>query len=55
MAAKEPEKKIPSTAAKATIRSAKDAVSDAIHLSAQSAFCFTQGTVINGKKGVSCQ
>ena len=44
MAQKEPEKKMPSTTAKATSRSAKrrDSV---IHRSAQSAFFRTQGTV----------
>jgi hypothetical protein len=40
----EPEKNIPSTAAKATNRSANE-VDFSIHLSAQSAFFFTHGTV----------
>jgi hypothetical protein len=45
IAAKLPEKKIPSTAAKATILSPNVAVSFAIHLRAQSAFFFTHGNV----------
>lgn len=44
MEAKEPEKKMPSTAAKAIILSPKVAVVEPIHLSAHSAFFFTQGT-----------
>ena len=44
MAAKEPEKKIPSTAAKATRRCAKVERLSAIHLRAQSAFLRMQGT-----------
>lgn len=40
-----PEKKIPSTAAKATRRSANVDWSSEIHLSAQSAFILMQGTV----------
>jgi len=43
--AKLPEKKIPSTAAKATTLSPNVAVSCAIHLRAQSAFFFTHGNV----------
>lgn len=43
--AKLPEKNMPSTAAKATIRSPKVAVLLAIHCIAQSAFFFTQGNV----------
>jgi len=42
MAQKLPEKKIPSTQAKAMILSAKVA-SDPIHLKAHSAFCVTDG------------
>lgn len=49
MAAKEPEKKIPSTAAKAITRSPKLAVLELIHFSAHSAFSFTHGTEENGK------
>ena len=45
MAQKLPLKKIPSTAAKATIRSANDARSLLHHLSALDAFFCTQGTV----------
>lgn len=45
IAAKLPEKKMPSTAAKATTRSPKVAVSLAIHSSAQSAFRLTQSNV----------
>lgn len=45
-AAKDPEKKIPSTAANATNLSAKVLSSDAIHFRAQSAFFFTNGTVL---------
>lgn len=45
MEAKLPEKKIPSTAAKATMRSPKVAVRLPIHCSAQSAFFFTHGRV----------
>lgn len=44
-AAKLPEKNIPSTAANATNRSPKVALISPIHLSAQSAFFFTQGMV----------
>ena len=44
MAANEPEKKMPSTAANAIIRSPKVAVLEFIHFRAQSAFLFTQGT-----------
>lgn len=44
MEAKDPEKKIPSTAAKATRRSPKTEASSEIHLSAQSAFFLMQGT-----------
>lgn len=44
MEAKEPEKKMPSTAAKATRRSAKEPL-DEIHLKAQSAFFLMQGTI----------
>ena len=44
MAANDPEKKMPSTAAKATSRSPNVAFSDWIHFNAQSAFLFTQGT-----------
>lgn len=43
--AKLPEKKMPSTAAKATMRSPKVADLLAIHCRAQSAFFFTQGRV----------
>lgn len=43
MEAKEPEKKIPSTAAKATNLSAKESLPE-IHLKAQSAFFLIQGT-----------
>lgn len=43
--AKLPEKKMPSTAAKATMRSPKDALWLAIHCSAQSALRFTHGSV----------
>jgi hypothetical protein len=43
--AKLPEKKIPSTAAKATRRSPKVALSSAIQANAQSAFFFTHGIV----------
>ena len=42
--AKDPEKKIPSTAAKATRRSPKTDFSSLIHLRAQSAFFLMQGT-----------
>ena len=52
MAAKEPEKKIPSTAAKAITRSPKLAVLELIHFSAQSAFFFTHGTAENGKSSM---
>merc|ERR1719483_1679909 len=45
MEAKEPEKKMPSTAAKATTRSLYGASSLPIHFIAQSAFFFTQGIV----------
>ena len=45
IAANEPEKNIPSTAAKATTRSAYVAFLSAIHLSAQSAFFLTHGIV----------
>ena len=44
MEAKEPEKKMPSTAANAIILSPKVAVVEPIHLSAHSAFFFTHGT-----------
>ena len=44
MEANEPEKKIPSTAAKATRRSANEPLEE-IHLNAQSAFFLIQGTV----------
>jgi len=44
MAQKEPEKKMPSTAAKPTRRSAKES-EPVIHLIAQSAFRLTHGTV----------
>lgn len=43
MEAKEPEKKMPSTAAKATKRSAKESLLE-IHLKAQAAFLVMQGT-----------
>jgi hypothetical protein len=43
--AKEPEKKMPSTAANATSRSAKTARGSEIHRSAHSAFLVMQGTV----------
>ncbi|KAH3680048.1 hypothetical protein WICPIJ_008429 [Wickerhamomyces pijperi] len=43
MEAKEPEKKIPSTAAKATNLSPNKASSSEIHLRAQSAFCLIHG------------
>ena len=42
--ANEPEKKIPSTAAKAIILSPKVAVVEPIHFNAHSAFFFTHGT-----------
>ena len=45
MEANEPEKKMPSTAAKAMILSPKVAVVEPIHFNAHSAFFFTQGTV----------
>ena len=45
MAANEPEKKIPSTAANAMMRSPKLAVFELIHFSAQSAFLLTHGTI----------
>ena len=45
IAANEPEKNIPSTAAKATTRSAYVAFLSAIHLRAQSAFFLTHGIV----------
>jgi hypothetical protein len=45
MEAKLPEKKIPSTAAKAMTRSAKEELSSLIQDKAQSAFCFTHGIV----------
>ena len=45
IAAKDPEKKMPSTAAKAMILSPKVAFSSPIHLRAQSAFFFTHGRV----------
>jgi hypothetical protein len=45
MAANEPEKKIPSTAANAMMRSPKLAVFESIHFSAQSAFLLTHGIV----------
>lgn len=45
IAAKLPEKNIPSTAAKATTLSAYDAFVSFIHLRAQSAFFFTHGKV----------
>ena len=45
MAANEPEKKIPSTAANAMIRSPKLAVFESIHFRAQSAFLLTHGTI----------
>ena len=48
--AKDPEKKIPSTAAKATRRSPKTDCSSLIHLSAQSAFLAMQGTDERGKR-----
>ena len=51
MAANDPEKNIPSTAANATTRSEKEAVFEAIQRRAQSAFCFTQGT----EKGTQSQ
>ena len=44
MAAKEPEKNIPSTAANAMILSPKEAFFEPIHCNAQSAFLFTHGT-----------
>lgn len=46
--AKEPEKKIPSTAANATNRSPNTAVGEEIHLSAQFALRVIQGTVQEG-------
>jgi hypothetical protein len=45
MAQKEPEKKMPSTAANATMRSAKVALFLSVHRSAHSAFCITAGMV----------
>lgn len=51
--AKDPEKKIPSTAAKATRRSPKTDCSSLIHLSAQSAFLAMQGTGRRGDDGMS--
>lgn len=49
MDANEPEKKMPSTAAKAMILSPKVAVCEAIHCKAQSAFLLTQGTSTHKK------
>lgn len=45
MAANDPEKKIPSTAAKAITRSPNEALGSLIHLRAQSAFFLTAGIV----------
>ena len=50
MAAKDPEKKMPSTAANATTLVPKSAVSLAIQLSAHWAFCVTQGIVSTALK-----
>jgi hypothetical protein len=50
MDAKEPEKKIPSTAAKATRRVAKVEFLSEIHRRAQSAFLRMQGTVRRVKR-----
>ena len=47
MEANEPEKKMPSTAAKAMILSPKVAVVEPIHRKAHSAFFLTQGTASN--------
>lgn len=55
IAAKEPEKKMPSTAAKAMIRSAKDESSSLIHRIAQSALRFTHGIVSTALKRKSLQ
>jgi hypothetical protein len=52
MDANEPEKKIPSTAAKAMILSPKVAVVEPIHFNAHSAFCFTHGTEEKQKKSM---
>ena len=49
MAANEPEKKMPSTAANAMMRSPKLAVFESIHFSAQSAFLLTHGTIKGDK------
>eukprot|EP00957_Ditylum_brightwellii_P082379 6263896-Ditylum_brightwellii.AAC.1 len=48
MAQKEPEKKIPPTAANATHRSANDAFSRSHHCNAHKAFFYTQYTVSIG-------
>ena len=54
MDANEPEKKMPSTAAKATRRSPKTERSSEIHRSAQSAFLAMQGTAKEGgRRGTS--
>ena len=53
IAAKLPEKNIPSTAAKAMMRSAKEALLALIHLSAQSAFRLMAGMVSMALKSLS--
>ena len=50
MDAKEPEKKMPSTAANAMILSPKVAVRELIHFRAQSAFFLTHGTEGGGRR-----
>ena len=52
--AKEPLKKMPSTAAKATRRCAKVEDWSAIHFSAQSAFLRMQGTILGEGLSVKC-